>query len=88
MNKATKKYPGPGSVAKRVAPLANWLRANKPTCKTITATRDDMVGLRKARPAVLQRAGFHMVDNIVRYAEFTIADPPALKPIEQKQESL
>lgn len=74
-----KKYPGPTTIVKRLKPLAEWMRANKPSCRTITAARDDMVGLRKARPDKLTSAGFRKNGDTISYAEFVIADLPAPK---------
>lgn len=73
-----KKYPGPKSVVKRLKPLAEWMRINKPSCRTITATRDDMIGLRKAKPRSLEDSGFRKNGDTISYAEFVVADPPTL----------
>lgn len=75
----SKKYPGPKTIAKRIKPLAEWLRANKPTCKTITATHDDMIGLRKAKLNNLTGNGFYKHGDEIGYAEFVIHAPPTLE---------
>jgi hypothetical protein len=81
MSDPVKKYPGPKSIAKRLKPLAEWMRANKPACKVMTVTRDDMVGLLKAKPAVLTSNGFHRTGDAIGYAEFAIHEPPKLEPL-------
>jgi hypothetical protein len=57
-----------GDAIARMARLADWLQANKPTCKVMTLTRRDFDLLRKHAGA----AGIHENNGVVYWRGFEL----------------
>lgn len=71
------------ALVERIEPLANWLKDNKPDCKTIHITHKDWMFLLSAKIEDIRTAGFNInAEKGVSFGRFTLV--PIKQVVEKK----
>jgi hypothetical protein len=74
------------ALVEKIEPLANWLKQNKPECKTIHLAHKDWLFLLQAKIEDIRSAGFNVTsENGVTFGRFTLK--PTVQTVEKQTEN-